>query len=210
MQKNSGYNRQRIPDNGFCRKKRRGFSRKLFIAILVLVICFVSAGVTVAYLTSQPDRAENTFIPGKVPCEVEETFNNTEKKDVSIRNTGNIDAYIRAKVVVTWMSEDGTEVSAQTPVEDTDCVIEYASEASGWKLSSDGFWYFTSEVAPNALTADLIESCKLKDGVTPPEGYYLSVEIVAGSIEAKPSKAVVESWNSGVSSAIDGTLNIIQ
>ena len=40
----------------------------------------------------------------------------------------------------------------------------------------------------------LIKECKKVDGVTPPDGYDLSVEIIASGIQSTPDGAVKEAW----------------
>ena len=85
------------------------------IASLVLLAACVVVG-SVAYLVSRPDSLANDFIPAKVTCAVEEQFADGVKSDVKIRNTGNVDAYIRAAVVATFRSADG-KVLATAPCE---------------------------------------------------------------------------------------------
>ena len=43
------------------------------------------------------------------------------------------------------------------------------------------------------MTPILIKSCKPNDGRNP-EGYALSVEILADAIQSEPAKAVKEAW----------------
>ena len=69
---------------------------------------------------------------------MEETFESGVKSDVTIRNTGNIDAYIRAAVIINFVSDDG-KVLAAAPQEGTDYVIVWSSH--GWVKGSDGYWY---------------------------------------------------------------------
>ncbi|MBQ8816693.1 MAG: hypothetical protein IJZ84_05375 [Lachnospiraceae bacterium] len=184
------------------------------VAIGVFLGSFASIE-TLAYVFSHSTSVENTFTEAHVTCEVMETFNGTIKEDVYIQNTSNISSYIRAAVVVTWMSEDGTKVTAAKPVDDTDYVIKYADEyakesgnATNWIKGSDGYWYYTVPVNAGGVTQNLIENCSLKEGVTPPDGFYLSVEIVASAIQATPTYVVTDQWSSGVSGVNGTTLQI--
>lgn len=178
--------------------------KSLLIALLVNVCLFVS-GLTMAFLYTNTEPVKNTFKAANVSSEVLEgadghTFDGETKKDVRIRNTGNTDAYIRAMVVITWMSEDGTKVNAVKPIDDVDYQIIYADETNigtKWVKSSDGFWYYTKPVPVGESTEDLIESCLCI--VTPPEEYYLSVEIIASAIQSTPVSVVTTQWDSGVS-----------
>ena len=170
---------------------------KKFLALLVSMVLLVVGvvGGAIAYIVTNVGPVVNEFVPAKVPCEIVEDFDGNVKQDVQIKNTGNIDAYIRAKVVITWQDKNGN-VAAQVPVEDTDYTITYNS-VEGWVKIGD-YWYCKQPVgyeAPNNLTPVLIDKCELKEGSTAPEGYYLSVEILAESIQSQPSSVVGEVWN---------------
>ena len=189
--------------------------RHVLTIALVSVICCIISGLTLAYVFTHTDPLENTFDPSKVSCEVLEgedghTFDGETKTNVKIQNTGETDAYIRAAVVVTWMSEDKKTVTASVPQEGEgkDYSITYATN-SGWLKGADGFWYYTSPVAVDGNTEVLISDCHLLDTATIPEGFYLSVEIVASAIQSTPESVVTDQWSSGVASVgTDGTLNI--
>ncbi len=170
-------------------KTRSKKSLALLVSMVLLVVGVV--GGTIAYIVTNAGPVVNEFVPTKVPCEIVENFDGNVKQDVQIKNTGNIDAYIRAKVVITWQDKDGN-VAAQVPVKDTDYAITYDS-GNGWVQIGD-YWYCKTAVAPNTTTPTLIAECKPVDGQAP-EGYYLSVEIVAESIQSQPSDAVEQAWN---------------
>lgn len=172
-----------------------------FIALLVSMVLLVvgAVGGTVAYIVAHADPVENVFEATSVPCEVEEKFDGQVKTDVKIENQGNIDAYIRAKVVITWQDKEGN-VAAQVPVENEDYTIEYAGDDK-W-FQKDGYWYCSEAVAPDETTPILIARCEpVKEKV--PDGYYLSVEILAESIQSSPDDAASEAW--GIS-ASNGTI----
>lgn len=183
-------------------KTRSKKSLALLVSMVLLVVGVV--GGTIAYIVTNAGPVVNEFIPTKVPCEIVEDFDGNVKQDVQIKNTGNIDAYIRAKVVITWQDENGN-VAAQVPVKDTDYTITY-NPGNGWVQIGD-YWYCKQPVgyeAPNNLTPVLIDKCELKEGSTAPEGYYLSVEVLAESIQSQPASVVGEVWNVTVDQ--DGTI----
>lgn len=196
-------------------RQRRSKDRKrhMLTIALVSVICCIISGVTLAYVFTHTNPLVNTFDPSKVSCQVLEgedghTFDGETKTNVKIQNTGETDAYIRAAVVVTWMSEDEKTVTASVPQEGTDYSITYAND-SGWLKGADDFWYYTSPVAVDGNTEVLVSDCHLSDTATIPEGFYLSVEIVASAIQSTPDYVVTQQWSSGVNSVgTDGTLNI--
>ena len=149
-------------------------------------------GGTVAYLVADTDPLTNNFDLAEVSCRVEEEFDNQIKENVKIQNTGDIPAYIRAKVVVTWKDEDGN-VYGQAPIEETDYTIQFNEGV--WKREGD-YWYYDEPVAPvtenNCYTPVLINRCSSSG--TEPEGYHLSVEILAEAIQSEPTKAIQEAW----------------
>lgn len=173
-------------------------THKLLITIaLAVLVMAISCGVTLAYLYTDTTPIENTFTAGKVGTVVVEEFDGNVKQNVAIKNTGNVPSYIRVMLVFTWSSEDGSLVYPTTPAEGTDYDIVYGASVF-WKKGPDGYWYYTAPVNAGDKTDNLIDSVKLKEGVTPPDGYYLSVEVVASSIQTTPTDAVETSWKTGV------------
>ena len=166
------------------RWKRSGI---LLAAVIVLLAGAV--GGTWAFLVAQSDPVQNDFAYAHVSCTVEETFENGVKSDVKIQNTGDIPAYIRARIVVTWKDEKGN-VSA-VPVKETDYTIEFDGEQ--W-VQKNGYWYCNTAVAAKDFTPTLIAKCVKKANADVPEGYDLSVEILADAIQSEPASAVTEAW----------------
>ncbi len=182
--------------------------KKLIISAIAIVIIAVFSSVTLAYLLAETEPVINSLNAAVVACEVQESsFDGNVKKEVSIQNTGEVDSYIRAMVVATWMSEDGTKVAAQSPQAETDYTMIYAT-GTAWQRGADGFWYYTLPVAVGERTGILIESCEINEGATIPEGFYLSVEVIASAIQSTPATAVLEKWDSGVGNVDNGTLVI--
>ncbi len=200
---------------------KKYFSRKSVLITSVALLLLVAVGTTLAYVFTKTEPVENKFNPSKVSCAVVENDNdpvtgaiveNVEtKENVKIQNTGDTDAYIRVAVVVNWMSADGTRVWATKPVKSTDgtdgdYTISYAENTS-WEKGSDGYWYYTKSVPPtdgSNLTGILISEAKVLKNA-PQEGYYLSIEIVASAIQAKPASVATSQW--GVTVANDGTIS---
>ena len=164
-------------------------SMKTWVLLLLLLAIVLSAiGGAYAYITAKTQEISNRFEPVKVTCKVEESFDGAVKQDVRIRNTGDIDGFIRAMPVFTWVDGAG-KVLATAPVAGTDYTIEWGSDQ--WKKGSDGYWYYSTAVAPNATTEQLIKS------VTPvsvPVGYQLQAQIIATAIQADPPAAAQGAW----------------
>lgn len=155
--------------------------RSLVLLVSVTLLLTFTVSGTVAFLADNSGAVVNEFTPVNVTPSVAETFDQTVKKNVQIKNGGNIDAYIRAMVIVTWQDADGN-VLATLPVEGTDYQITWGDS---WdRDATDGFYYHSTKVAPDAMTGILITECKpLK--AAPEAGYTLHVEILAQAIQAE-------------------------
>ena len=170
-------------------QSKQSLAIKLVICLILLLM--ISVGGTIAFVVTHTSEIRNTFTESVVKCEVDETFENNVKSNVSIKNTGDTTAYIRAFVNVTWMNESG-QVASVSP-KSTDYMIEYST--SGWLKGSDGYWYYSLPVQPNNKTAVLINSCQLLETASAPDGYYLSVEIVCSAIQSTPESVVRDIWH---------------
>lgn len=178
----------------------------ILLASMVLILLVGVVG-TLALLIMQSGPVENTFVPGNVSVEVQENFNNTEKKDVQIRNTGNVDAYIRVAIIPTWEDDEGNPVGVSASLSDLD--ITWTN--NNWQQGADGFWYYTSPVSAGGSTDNLIDSASVKTA----NGYHMNLQILAQGIQAdgvdsKGQTPVELAWSSGVSGVgYDGTLSVI-
>lgn len=177
-------------------KKRTARCKTAVMLVCLILTIFIGIGATVAFVLTHTDSVENTFVPAEVSCTVLEgadgnTFDGITKQDVRIKNTGKTDAYIRVAVVVNWVADADNSVYAACPQEDVDYSIAF--NPTNWLQGANGFWYYTSPVAIEGTTADLIKECKAVAGKAP-EGFHLSVEIVASAIQSSPDTVVEEHW----------------
>lgn len=173
------------------RKKNYNLRKSVILLISVSVMMLMFIGASLSFLKTQKGPLVNEFASSYVSSEVIETFKDNIKKDVKIQNTGDIDAYIRAAVIVTWEDED-KNVYPQMPIAGRDYTIDFSN--NGWDIeTSDGYYYYTKPVASKNCTEVLINEVKPVDSKTP-EGYRLSVEILGDAIQSLPTKAVVDSW----------------
>lgn len=182
------------------KKRNKNNKSFLLLASLALIVTAV-IGTTMAYLVSDTPAVTNTFTAATVDSDVEETFDGTTKENVKIQNTGDIKAFIRAKVVVTWQKTENGETYI-LPARIGDYSITYNtnkqnaiddSVAGQWTLANDGFYYWSSEVPATKFTGILIESCSPAADKAP-EGYNLHVEILAEAIQAEPANVVTDVW----------------
>ena len=162
----------------------------MIVSSVVLVLA-IGTGVVLAFIIASDDPIKNDFEPANVSCAVIETFDGEAKTDVRIKNTGNVNAYVRATIVVTWESEsNANEILATQPRENVDYQINWGDDS--WIRGSDDYWYYTYAVSPEQETGLFIES--LSPVASAPEGYRLSVEILASAIQTEPQDVVEKSW----------------
>lgn len=182
---------------------RKSYRKIAVVFVSVLLICMGGVNMTIAYLSSSTNKVTNTFTPSQVTTKVVESFfNGVKKTNVRIQNTGDIDAYIRADIVITWMNENG-DVLGEIPQEGTDYTLTLNNGAGKW-FSKEGFYYWPSIVTAydddttktdKDLTENLIvEAEALKTKMVNGIDYYISIEIISSAIQANPSTAVEQAW----------------
>lgn len=158
---------------------------------LILSLCLIFAlavGTTFALLKASTAPVENTFTAAKSGTDIVEELDGNQKKSIVVKNTGTAVSYVRVKLVMNWVDENGN-VSAE-PVNITPSIT------ADW-FEQGGIYYYKMPVAAN----DGVTTNLLKDPITQgtaPVGYHLEVTVLAESIQAAPSKAVTDSWGVGV------------
>lgn len=190
------------------KKRRKSTASRKVIVLAIAVVLLLSATVTgtLMYLVSKTTAVTNTFEPATVTCEVQENFDGTVKKDVTVKNTSNIDAYLRVKLVTYRVNADGERIGGTA-------AIPSFTPGEGW-FEKGGFYYYKSPVAPDAKPAnDLIGSSgiTLKE-YTDADGGRQVIEVIAEAIQSVPTSVVKEYWNvtvdaNGVISAPSGSGN---
>lgn len=160
---------------------------------LILSLCLIFAlavGTSFALLKASTAPVENTFTAAKSDIKIDEDVTGGQKKSIIVKNTGTAVSYVRVKLVMNWVDENGN-VSAE-PVNITPSITD------NWFLK-DGIYYYKMPVAANdGVTTNLLQT-PITQG-TAPEGYHLEVTVLAESIQAAPSAAVQQSWGVGVDS----------
>lgn len=194
----------------------RGKSAAL-VASLVLILGVAVSGV-VAFLVDSAGPVENTFLPSKVPPHIVEEFDGTTKSDVQIKNDGDVNAYIRAAVVTNWVKKNdqgGYDVYGVAPKWNVDYVWYPSNDSAqagynntDWIQGADGYYYCKSVIEAKEETAILFTKCAPVAGKAP-EGYTLSVEILAQTIQADGQdstgkKPVLIAWGAGNGGSVTG------
>lgn len=175
-------------------KRRKKANKRIGILILSLLLIAVAAiGGTMAYLTAKTPQVVNTFTPAEVTTDITEKFDRKVKKNVNVTNTGDIDAYIRVKLVTYRVNGDGNPIGGASE-------IPSFEPGENW-FEYGGYYYYTLPVAPGkSPECDLIgdEGIELKDyaveNSTDPDGGKQVIEVMAEAIQSEPAEAVGEAW----------------
>lgn len=175
------------------RNKKNRFLIPVILAVAVL------CGSVYAYMYRKSIAVDNTFIPAYVACVVDEDFADNKKTSITVKNTGNIDAYIRVRLVSYWIDESGAIVSKSSE-------MPTFTKASDWiQDAGNDTYYYTKKVAPDASTTTLLDSditLRLSS-----EGYRQVVEVFAEAIQAEPDEAVTDSWNVTIADDVITSVN---
>lgn len=176
----------------------------LIVSAMAVALILAGIGGTYAYLSDSSQTVVNTFLPGQVPPGIVEEFNGILKQNVRITNQGNVSAFVRAAVVVSWKDEQGN-IGPDVPALGLDYTLEFASE--GWEKQGD-YYYCLSSVAPGEETPVLIQTA---EQLRFPEGYSLVLEILAQTIQAEGvdfegRKPVMIAWGVDIQ---DGNLTAV-
>ena len=188
----------------YSRKPKRSI-KPFLIAFCVCILACAAISGSLAWLISTPEQVVNSFTPGVVTIEVDETFDDehTTKQNVSIKNTGNVPAYIRVALVPAWVDDEGN--IAAKPASLNDCTITWGEDGNGyeadWFIGSDGFYYCKTFINPDKSTPILIKSCTVKGEE---HEYDFELQVIASAVQSLPTSTVGEVWPVVVGT--DGTL----
>ena len=160
-------------------------------AALILSLCLIFAlavGTTFALLKANTAPVTNTFKAAESGTHVDVEDSGNEKTGVFVTNEGTATSYVRVKLVMNWVSDDGKTISGE-PVN-----IDVKYDTTKW-FEQGGIYYYRTPVGPNMTTDNLLQKDKhITEPTGKPEGYHLEVTVLAESIQAAPDSAVTEAW----------------
>ena len=190
------------PAPRFTRSSRlRVPKRRVLIVALACVLTLAGIGGVVAWLTGT-DQVINMFDLGRVETEVNEDGPDEDqpfeegdnvKQNVDVTNHGNVPIYVRAQVNIYWQDANGNQLW-EVPVAGEDYTITWGNISdTGWKLSSDGFYYWAEPLKAGETTGLLIDKLTWTT-VDSSNGRTLVCDIAVQGIQAEPAEAVQEAW----------------
>lgn len=174
-------------------------------AALILSLCLIFAlavGTTVALLVAHTNAVTNTFKAATSEIKIDEKLEGNQKKSITVKNEGTATSYVRVKLVMNWVSDDGKVVSGGSLP-----TVTLNDDTTKW-FEKDGIYYYKMPVAPDGgTTSNLLENNPIKEPTTEegkPAGCHLEVTVLAESIQAAPDTAVKDAWK--VVEVKDGSL----
>ena len=172
------------------RPRRRGRATAMLLATVMLFA--LAVGGTIAWLTDKDRPLVNTFDPSKVTCEVQEKFDGKVKSDVNVKNTGDIDAFIRVKLVTYRTNDAGQHIGGTA-------ALPQFTLGANW-VEYNGYYYYTLPVAPGDKPATkLTDSMTLTENYDDADGGHQSIDVMAEAIQSVPEAAVKAAWGTGFS-----------
>ena len=179
------------------RKRQSKKTGTLFLSLMLVATMMV--GGTLAYLFTNTEPVENIFTPSYVSCSVTESFDGTTKRNVNVTNTGNIDAYIRVKLVTYRVNDKRQHIGGTAS-------LPTFTLGENW-VSYDGYYYYTLPVAPgDRPKTNLTDSMTLVGSYDDADGGKQVIEVMAEAIQSVPDDAVRAAWGAGFSIGADGSL----
>lgn len=163
-------------------RRRRRNNPVLLVISLVLVLALAVGG-TVAWLTSVTDPVTNVFVPGTGGTNIDEDIVNNAKTKIVIENKGNIDAYVRVKLVINCIDENGNVVAGAVPS------VSY--DGTKWDLIN-GCYYYKGVVEENGETTNLLAD-RATIPLTGENGVRYEVNVIAQTIQTVGG-AVEDAW----------------
>lgn len=135
--------------------------KSVLIAALAVLLIGTGVAVTLAYLSSRTPTLTNTFKVGNVTTEIEEPFeqetNTTFKKEPSVKNIGENECYVRARVLA-------------SPEE----ALSLKEFSNNWTYDEDdGFYYYNDILPAGGQTDAIFKKVEVKD--TSIDGFEVTV-----------------------------------
>lgn len=144
----------------------------LWASVLALVV-IIGIGATLALMASPSNSVTNSFSAADIDTEIEEKGLTEGDKQVSIKNYGPSDAYVRARIMVSGVKPENVKiVSAAPETPDADkvylvmknngsAVKQWTKKDSDNNTYSDDFYYYLDVLTKDESSKNLLEKVVL-------------------------------------------------
>ena len=181
--------KEKVKPARLVRKPHKGRGRLAMMVLSVVLLLGVAIGGTIAWLSTKTTPVTNTFTPAEVTCDVTEDFNENTgvKTKVNVTNTGNIDVYIRVKLVTYRTNDKGQHIGGKAK-------LPQFTPGENWVKHGE-YCYYTLPVSPGGKPdANLAEKMTLMSSYEDADGGKQAIDVMAEAIQSEPEKAVGEAW----------------
>lgn len=176
--------------------------KKIIILISVITL-IIAVGVLLAFMFKDSNEVKNKFEAPVVMCEVSETFyaSTGVKSSIKIKNTGNIDEYLRLRMISYWVDGDGNIVGLPSVMPE----VQY--DTAEWIKGANDTYYYTGIVSPDGFTPELLTSPITLDSTTV-DMFGTStqvrqvVEIIPEAVQAAPTSAAADMWGVEITDSV--------
>lgn len=169
----------------------------LWASVLALVVV-IGVGATLALMSSSSNAVTNSFTAADIDTEIEEVLTNGDKQ-VSIKNYGPSDAYVRARIMVSGVNPENVVIASEEPAEgavDANTVYLVMTNPNLWVqeegAAKDDFYYYLGVLAKDQKSENLLDKVVLGDKLAADKDFLdtFSVTIYHESVLAinKPAK----------------------
>ncbi len=177
------------------------FNKKIFLTIFGFILLISLVSPCIALMIKKTEVTE-TFQKGIVSCAVHESLDKAkisqtdtqiygnEVNEITIENTGNIDAYIRVKLISYWENSDGKITSEPSEIPNLN------SDTQNWIKGSENTYYFKSVLKPGQNTPSLCEAFTLKNKKSENDtNIYQVVQVIPEAIQSELQSEISKVWN---------------
>lgn len=181
--------KEKVKPARLVRKPHKGRGRLAMMVLSVVLLLALAVGGTLAWLSTKTTSVTNTFTPAEVNCKVEEDFdeNTGVKTNVNVTNTGNIDVYIRVKLVTYRTNDAGQHIGGTAE-------LPKFTPGENW-VEYGKYYYYTLPVAPGKKpAANLADRMTLEKSYKDADGGKQALDVMAEAIQSEPEKAVADAW----------------
>lgn len=166
------------------KKKLTRLQKLLLTAMSLALVLGLTVGMTIAFVLTNTEALENTFVPAVVEISTQENYDSDANaySSFTVVNSGsNIPVYIRVAVVANWRNTGGNVCGGEH-----DAAIPTITPGTDWVLEADGYYYYTKPVAVGAATGNLLDG-PLTMG-TDADGCQTQFFFLASAIQAQGVK----------------------
>lgn len=147
--------------------------KSILLLALVAALLLGTVGGTVAYLVTSTGPVTNTFTPGVVDVEINDTVLDGVKSNIVVTNKSNVDCYLRVAVVGYWVNDAGQIIGKWD---------DSLTPNAGWTKVGD-YYYYDSIVKPTTETVTFMSGSYTQP--TREDGAHLEMDIMVQGIQAE-------------------------